>query len=91
MRDSGFEIRLKSPLGWVGLRISTTSQFPGNDSRITLVRKGEKIYGEGKTQPFDGWASPTYGVKEPALSLTFEVQSEQSTQFTTEFIFPHEN
>jgi len=89
--DARFEIRLKSPFGWVVLHISTTSQFPINDSQITLLRAGENNYGEGHPQPFDGWVSLTYGEKKPALSLAFDVQSDGTTQFTTEFIFPHES
>jgi hypothetical protein len=90
-RESGFGIRLKAPFGWVVLYISPASQFPGNNSHIALIRAGELIYGEGQLSPFEGWVSPTYGVKTPALSLAFEVQSGQSTKFTTEFIFPHES
>jgi hypothetical protein len=86
-----FGIRLKSPFGWIVLRILATPQFPANDSRITLIRTGERLTGAGEVLPFEGWFSPTYGTKIPALSLAFEVQSEQTMKFTTEFIFPHES
>lgn len=89
--DSGFGIRLKSPFGWIVLRILAAPQLPTNDSRITLIRAGERLVGAGEVLPFEGWASPTYGKKVPALSLAFEVQSEQTMKFTTEFIFPHES
>jgi hypothetical protein len=89
--DSGFGIRLKSPFGWIVLRILAPLQLPTNDSRITLIRAGELLVGAGKVLPFEGWGSPTYGEKIPALSLAFEVQSEQTMKFTTEFIFPHES
>jgi len=35
-----------------------------------------------------GWASPTYAIKVPALSLAVETQSANDVQFITEFIFP---
>ena len=89
--DSGFGIRLKSPFGWIVLRILATPQLPTNDSRITLIRAGELLVGASEVLPFEGWASPTYGEKVPTLSLAFEVQSEQTMKFTTEFIFPHES
>jgi hypothetical protein len=91
--DTGFGIRLKSSFGWIALRILAVPQLPANDSHITLIRAGERLAGagagEGEVLPFEGWASPTYGEKIPALSLAFEVQSEQTMKFTTEFIFPH--
>ena len=87
-RDSGFELRLNSPFGWVGLHISTTLRFPNNDSHITLIRAGETIYGKGQSQPFEGWVSPTYGVKEPALSLVFIVSAEHGVKFVSQFSFP---
>ena len=90
-RDSGFEIRLKSPFGWVALQIKSDSQLSINNSRLTLIRACEVVHGVGEALPYEGWFSSTYGTKAPALSLVFEVQSEGATQFTTEFIFPNEN
>ncbi|RME87790.1 MAG: hypothetical protein D6770_08475, partial [Anaerolineae bacterium] len=55
---------------------------------LSLVRAGELLYGEGEVPPTRGWVSPTYGVKEPALSLAVEARSADSVQFITEFIFP---
>ncbi len=90
-RDWRVEIRLKSPLGRVILVLQTEPHFSSLYSLISIVRAGEVVYGTRDVQPFEGWVSPTYGEKIPALSLAFEVQSEQTTQFTTEFIFPHES
>jgi hypothetical protein len=89
--ESGFEIRLRSTFGWIPLHITTDSQFPNNDYRLTLVRAGDVAFGLRDVQSFEGWVSPTYGTKIPALSLAFEVQSESSIKFTTEFIFPNES
>ncbi len=80
--EQGAVLRLRSPHGWVqvGLR--------GPSSEVSLVRAGEVIFGQRDVQPFEGWVSPTYGVKCAALSLSCEAHSERSLQFTTEFIFP---
>ena len=85
------EISLKSPQGRVILSLQTNPQFSTPHSLISIARAGEIVYGVRDVKPFEGWVSPTYGEKNPALSLAFEVQSEGSTKFTTEFIFPHEN
>jgi hypothetical protein len=90
-RESGFGLRIMSPLGWIGLDITSDFQLPNNDSPLSLVRAGEVVYGKRDVKPFEGWVSRRYGEKHPALSLSFEVQSEDTTQITTEFIFPHEN
>jgi len=90
-RDSGFRIRIKSPLGWIKLDITSDARFLSNASPLTLTRAGEVVYGAGHAQPFEGWFSPTYGSKVPALSLAFNVQSEHSMRFRTEFIFPDES
>ena len=90
-QGSEFEVHLKSPLGWIKLRISTIPQFSENDTRQILVRAGEVVHGEGNALPYEGWSSPTYGTKVPALSLAFEVQCDETTHFMTEFIFPDES
>ena len=90
-RDQRVEISLKSPCGKVVLALQTDQQVSSLHSLVSLARAGEVVYGTRDVQPFEGWASPTYGVKEPALSLAVEVQSDRTIQFTTEFIFPHES
>jgi hypothetical protein len=89
--DSGFGIRLKSTFGWITMHITIDSQSPNNDSRLTLVRAGEVVFGQRDVQSVEGWFSPTYGTKVPALSLAFEVQSGEPIFFTTEFIFSDES
>ncbi len=88
-RDSIFEIRLKSPQGWVTLKVGCGDLT--NRPTITLVRAGEAVWGKGSNlanRATRGWVSPTYSVKNPALSLAVEVQSARTVQFTTEFNFP---
>ena len=87
-QEVGVGIRLKSKYGWVTLNIQSNSRIPNSEYRTSLIRAGELIYGAGQPLPFEGWASPTYGVKVPALSLAVEVTSSKSVTFTSEFIFP---
>jgi hypothetical protein len=85
-QNAGCKVRIKSPHGWIDLVVS--SELPLN---VSLVRAGEVVYGKRDAQPNEGWVSPTYGSKTPALSLAFEVQCDQSISFRTEFIFPNES
>ncbi len=86
IQNSRFEIRLKSPLGWVTIE---TDCIDENCPAVTLVRAGEVIWGHlSACPPTRGWVSPTYSVKNPALSLAVEVKSARTVRFTTDFIFP---
>lgn len=86
-RHSLCEVRLQSPQGWVTLKVGCGDLT--NPPAITLVRAGQAVWGNlADCPPTRGWFSPTYGVKNPALSLAVEVQSAETVQFTTEFIFP---
>jgi hypothetical protein len=85
-REQGVVISLMSPFGWMNISLQT---YPSDvQSLISLVRAGEVVYGERDVKPYEGWDSPTYGVKVPALSLAIEVTSLWNVTFTTEFIFP---
>ncbi len=88
-RDSTFEIRLKSPLGWVTLEVGCSDEIC---PAVTLVRAGEVAWGNlADCPPTRGWFSPTYGVKEPALSLALEIATDHSLQFITLFELPAED
>jgi hypothetical protein len=89
--EQGVEISFNSPQGKIVLVLHTEPQLSNLYSLLSIVRAGEVVYGTRDVQPFEGWFSPTYGSKAPALSLAFEVQSDQSIKFTTEFIFPNES
>lgn len=86
--ESGAGIRLKSKYGWIGLNIRVDPRLSHSDYRISLVRAGELIYGQRDVEPYEGWVSPTYGVKVPALSLALEAAASRPVTFTSEFIFP---
>ncbi len=85
---AGVELRLESPHGQVRLAVQADPALSAPNSLVSLVRAGETVYGAGSADPVRGWASPTYGVKVPALSLAVEVLAEQEADFTSEFIFP---
>ena len=84
--ESGVLLRLTSPQGLVELAIRySPSTCPGT---FSLVREGEILAGSSAPCPSRGWASPTYGIKVPALSLVIEAESANEVKFATEFIFP---
>jgi len=82
--ELGIGIRVKSKYGWITLNIKS----PNSECRASLVRAGELIGGQREVKLYEGWVSPTYGTKVPALSLAVEVTSSKSVTFTSEFIFP---
>ncbi len=91
----GARLRLKSPHGWVELKVACEAvslSHPEADSlprrRVRLVRAGELIYGSGQALAFEGWVSPTYAARQPALSFALEVHAPQGAVFTTDFSFP---
>jgi hypothetical protein len=95
MRGKGFEIRLKSPHGWITLAITDGSRITNTEFQISLFRAGVSVYASGPAGTeiqaetiIRGWASPTYGVKVPALSLAVETKSAIDVQFISEFVFP---
>jgi hypothetical protein len=83
-QDRQVELRFKSPLGWVTIKVASNLEF----IKMTLARAGERICGEGMVSPIMGWYSPSYGQKEPAHSFAVNVSGVGSVKFTTEFIFP---
>ncbi|MCJ7432826.1 MAG: heparinase II/III-family protein, partial [Anaerolineales bacterium] len=87
-REQRSEISLLSPSGWMTILLQTQPLLSDDRLPVSLVRAGEVVYGERDVKPYEGWASPTYGVKVPALSLAIEVTSLWNVTFTTKFVFP---
>jgi hypothetical protein len=83
---SGAVLRLDSPHG--PLRLTVSHSPVSAPARVSLVRAGELLAGSGTPEPIRGWASPTYGVKLPALSLAVELASANDVQFLSEFALP---
>jgi hypothetical protein len=102
MGDSGLQVRLYSPHGWIDLFIEAISAMKAQDSLIDnarenaqpvemsfqLIRCGELIRGSGKPTPILGWFSPTYGIKLPALSLVILTKGLPPIMVSTEWSFP---
>ena len=88
---AGCDLRLRSPHGWLTVRITTDlfdTKANEDAYKICLVRAGETLYGNMTPMPVEGWFSPTYGVKVPALSLSMTLAMPECASFCTEFIFP---
>jgi hypothetical protein len=86
-RPDGIQFRLRLPRGWMRLNISG-SGFTESALRTTVARAGRLLYGDERPHLYEGWASPTYGQKVPALSLAVEAASAGSCSFISEFLFP---
>jgi hypothetical protein len=83
-------LEVDSPFGIVRLQVKTSGEAPADQVSWNLVRAGEQVYGSSglPQQAILGWVSPTYSVKNPALSLVVEVYSELPVSFTSEWQFP---
>lgn len=81
----GGELRLESPHGRVELAVETSV---GEEAKISLIRGGELIEGDAEGDPVLGWFSPTYGEKEPALSLLVDVSGKPPFTITTTWTLP---
>jgi hypothetical protein len=86
--ESTVSVTLKSPHGSLGATFSVHSASRLPHSKFSIVRAGELLYGQREAIPYEGWVSRNYGQKLPALSFAFEITSEFTTTFTTEFSFP---
>jgi hypothetical protein len=86
--DRGVSLQVKSPYGWVKLLSKFETVSLNMSYQISLARAGELIHGSGEVLPIDGWVSPTYGQKAPALSLAIDVVSDYNVLFMSLFTFP---
>jgi hypothetical protein len=66
--DWEWHLDKESQINLMGPKISFRLQIEDAD-QINLFRAGERLVGEFEAQPFWGWTSLTYGVKEPALMM----------------------
>jgi hypothetical protein len=79
------ELRLESPHGRVELSVETSV---GEQAQFALIRGGELIEGDVESDPVLGWYSPTYGEKEPALSLLVDVSGKPPFTITSTWTLP---
>jgi hypothetical protein len=84
-------LRVRSPFGWITLVVQAYGA-EGESRRspiLTVQRAGQVCTGTGMANPTWGWVSPTYGVKEPALSLGFQLKAPLPLTLVTTWSFPH--
>ena len=90
-----FEIRIRSPYGWVSLKIGWSSPLENlrmiPSINIQLARAGTLLFGTGTISPISGWTSPTYGDKIPALACILEVSQSLPIELKSEWILPSES
>lgn len=87
--EAGCDLRLHSPRGWITVRLHTImlkNQESRKNIQFGLVRAGKKVDGNIEPSNLEGWFSPTYGVKLPALSFSMLTNCPENTGFVTEFI-----
>jgi hypothetical protein len=87
-RNLGYGIKVMSPYGWVTLRLTPDPRLSNNESQLIVVRSSSLVHGNDQIRPFEGWVSPTYGQKIPAISVTLEITSLKTFSVISEFIFP---
>jgi hypothetical protein len=82
------EIRLQSPYGWITLRVDVPQTPHPHPLSSILARAGDLLHGSGPVSPIQGWTSPTYGTKIPALSLIVKTEGSPPLKLISEWIFP---
>ena len=82
IQNGRVKIDFETPNGKVRLVLT------GQSLSFSLVRGGEVVFGQRGVQPFEGWVSPTYGEKVPALSVAIEIQKVSNATLISDFTFP---
>ena len=83
----GTTLRLKTDEGILSLRVALAQQTTAQ-TYIQLVRAGTVVAGPGSSSPVLGWYSPTYNVKNPALSFRFYIEGVLPLSFSSDWFFP---
>ena len=84
-----WQLQLRSPEGEVTLLISVQGDNPlAAPPLACLARAGVPLHGAGPVRPTWGWFSPTYGCKQPALSLSVTVSGRLPLGFVSEWVLP---
>ena len=83
-------LHLQGPPGKLRLHIELGPESTVNPATISacrLVRAGQFVSGEDEASPTAGWFSPTYAVKEPALSLQVAFSGRPPFSIISEWYF----
>ena len=83
-------VKVLSPFGWISLVVHVSGDSIPFEPRVSIIRAGEIIQSTGTHSPVWGWVSPTYGVRQPALSVGFNLRGKIPVIFRTEWRFPDE-
>jgi hypothetical protein len=91
-KGSSFEISIKSVHGWITLRVKIKNNHQVSNlishPTLNIIRAGVLEYGVGEVSSVWGWTSPTYGHKEPALSIRIKDQGILPLSMISEWQFP---
>ncbi len=88
---STYEIRIRSPQGWISLKTGASTQGVPLKVNYQLARAGTILFGSGDVLPIVGWVSPIYGEKIPALASICVINSALPVTLRTEWILPSES
>ncbi len=83
----GSSLRLQSPYRDVHVSLEAAHNGSPLNLEIGLARAGQSLAGAKPAQPTWGWVSPTYGIKQPALSFSATATCSLMTVFTTHWSF----
>ncbi len=83
---SGFQINLKTPFG--GMRLIPKFKVEEEQTpKLLIYKAGKPIDPSYSDRPLLGWHSPTYGIKDPAVSVLFTVNRKLPFKISTDIIF----
>jgi hypothetical protein len=87
-QGSEVKLRLRLPRGWLTASIRARGGIR-SPLGVSLVRAGIVLRGESPAHAWEGWISPTYGRKLPALSLGLEIEAFADCGLHAEFRLPN--
>jgi hypothetical protein len=80
-------LTLEGPPGRMVVSLALAEEEEASASLLQLVRCGEALFGPPAVNPVLGWYSPTYGVKQAALSFSMTVNAELPLHLSTHWTF----
>lgn len=78
-RVAGDTLHLRTPKGRIRIQVE--------GHILSLVRAGKRVHGSAAASPTAGWASATYGSKQPALALIIQLEEDSLQKVVTRFLF----
>jgi hypothetical protein len=83
----GCALSLTGPPGRMVVSLALAEEMDATASIIQLIRCGEALFGPPAVRAILGWYSPTYGVKQPALSYSLTVHAKLPLHLSTHWTF----